>query len=74
MTSNTQRVLNHKGEWGCNLPPNQATVVRGELVEDQPREIGAKRQAEHPPEPPDPPDHGAEGTFRTQYRQRKGNG
>ena len=71
MTSNTQRVLNHKGEWDCNLPPNQATVIRGELVEDQPRELGAKRQAEPLP---DPPDHGAEGTFGTQYRQRKGNG
>ena len=69
-TSQTQRVINLKGEWGFNLPPNQATVFRGE-IHDEDQEKGKKRQAGRPPEPPDPPDGGPQGEFGEQFRQRK---
>ena len=70
MLSDTQRVINQKGEWGCNLPPSQTTVVRGEMytVEEQSR----KRKVVRPPEPPDPPDGEiSANAFETQYKQRK---
>ena len=68
MCSDTQRVINQKGEWGCNLPPSQTTIVRGEIYnqEDQSR----KRKVVRPPEPPDPPD-GENNAFGVQYKQRK---
>ena len=67
--SDTERVLNQKGEWGCNLPPSQTTVVRGEIYQelDQSR----KRKVVRPPEPPDPPDGEEPGAFESQYKQRK---
>ena len=69
-TSGAQRVMNQKGEWGCNLPPIQATIVRGEIYQED-EDKGKKRQAGRPPEPPDPPDGGPQGEFGDQFRQKK---
>ena len=68
-TSAAQRLMNQKGEWGCNLPPAQATTYRGEVYQE---DKGKKRQAGRPPEPPEPPDGGQqEDIFGEQFRQRK---
>ena len=68
-SSTAQRLMNQKGEWGCNLPPTQAITFRGEVIQE---DKGKKRQAGRPPEPPEPPDGGQQGDiFGEQFRQRK---
>ena len=76
-TSNTQVVLNQKGEWGSNLPPIQATTVQGEIWHS---DKGKKRSGGRPPEPPDLDDlnnnnmsqnqHGFHGQFRQRKRRK----
>ena len=41
--SDTEIVLNQKGEWGSNLPPSQMTCVEGEIV-DYAKDKGKKRE------------------------------
>ena len=63
-----------KGEWGCNLPPSQATVHRGEIYDDENMEKGKKRQGGRPPEPPVQNAHHEDQLktqFEDQFRQRK---
>ena len=51
--SNTQRVINKKGEWDFNIPPGQVTVVRGEIWTQENRpDIGNKRARAGGGEPP----------------------
>ena len=75
-TSNTQVVLNQKGEWGSNLPPVQVTTVQGEIWHT---DKGKKRSGGRPPEPPDLEDlndhmsqnqHGFHGQFRQRKRRK----
>ena len=63
-----------KGEWGCNLPPSQAAVHRGEIYDDEKMEKGKKRQGGRPPEPPAQNAHHEDQLktqFEDQFRQRK---
>ena len=72
--SNTQRVINKKGEWGCNLPPGQVTVVRGEIWTQENRpDIGNKRARAGGGEPPiqQTSDSCETDYFSTQFRQGK---
>ena len=48
--SDTQIVLNQKGEWGSNLPPTIATVVHGEIVGSTNVGSRFKRGRGRPPE------------------------
>ena len=73
--SDTQIVMNQKGEWGSNLPPSQVTTVGGEIW-DQSGDKGKKRSGGRPPEPLEqPPDEHQQSMtvnqFQGQYRQRK---
>ena len=64
--------MNQKGEWGCNLPPSQTTVVRGEIYHEV--DMSRKRKVVRPPEPPDPPDGDEPVPFEAQFKQRKKKG
>ena len=73
--SDTQIVMNQKGEWGSNLPPSQVTTVGGEIW-DQSGDKGKKRSGGRPPEPLEQPSDGHQQSmtvdqFQGQYRQRK---
>ena len=74
--SNTQIVLNQKGEWGSNLPPTIATVVHGEIVGTTNVGSKFKRGRGRPPEANSVDQNGnsdedEKDPFFEQFRQRK---
>merc|ERR1712112_208805 len=73
--SDTQIVLNKKGEWGSNLPPTIATVVHGEIVGSTNVGSRFKRGRGRPPEANSVDQNGnsedERDPFLEQFRQRK---